>query len=103
MAELAKHGILAKIHNNKKKVHFLGMLDGPNEIELVRDYHSYINSWDSSAASWLGANERQFDNSPSGLMDGKFEEPVDFNFPLNLKTLRHIHFNRYIIDQLCQR
>jgi len=63
-----------------KRFHCLGMVDGPNEIELLRDYHNYIFSWDSSAAVWAGLNGIFFDESPTGLMNGKFEDEVDFSF-----------------------
>lgn len=62
-----------------KKLHMLGMLDGPREIELMRGYLWMIDSWDSSAAIWAGLNGIGFDESPTGLIDGKFETEVDFN------------------------
>jgi hypothetical protein len=37
-----------------------------------------IDTWDSSAAIWAGFNGVEFDNSPTGLFDGKFEKHVDF-------------------------
>lgn len=75
---LDEHGILNMIEANGKKVHFLGMVDGPNEVDLVRDYLGFINSWDSSAAVWAGLCGISFDNSPTGLIDGKNEIEVDF-------------------------
>ena len=63
-----------------KRFHCLGMVDGPKEIDLLREYHEYIFSWDSSAAVWAGIHEIRFDNSPTGLVNGKFEKEVDFNF-----------------------
>lgn len=62
-----------------KRFHCLGMVDGPNEIELLREFHRFIYSWDSSAAVWAGMNNIVFDGSPTGLMNGKFEKEVDFN------------------------
>ena len=79
MQELEKRGILRKIKENKKKMHFLGMVDGPNEVSLVRDYFYYIDTWDSSAAVWAGLCGICFDRSPSGLINGKNEIEVDFN------------------------
>lgn len=79
MQELAEFGILDKIKANNKKLHFLGMVDGPNEIELVRPYHDYITSWDSSAAVWAGCCDIEFDDSPTGLIHGKNEIEVDFD------------------------
>lgn len=65
-----------------KRFHCLGMTDGPNEVELLAysGYRPYIYSWDSSAAVWAGLNSIIFDNSPTGLLNGKFEVEVDFGF-----------------------
>ena len=76
MNELFDRNILHMAAANGKKIHFLGMVDGPNEISLVRDFH--IDTWDSSAAVWAGLNGIQFDGSPTGLINGKFEKHVDF-------------------------
>lgn len=78
MRELERRGILNLAYNNDKKIHFLGMVDGPNEIELCGRFN--IDTWDSSAAIWAGLNKIAFDESPTGLYDGKFEKEVDFNF-----------------------
>ena len=78
MDELWSRGILDKIETHNKKLHFLGMVDGPNEIKLVEDYLPYITSWDSSAAVWAGICNISFDSSPTGLIDGKNEIEVDF-------------------------
>lgn len=78
MSELDKRGILTLCEINKKKIHFLGMVDGPNEVQLCYPYFK-IDTWDSSAAVWAGLNGIAFDKSPTGLIDGKFEEEVDFN------------------------
>lgn len=64
----------------KKRFHCLGMVDGPKEIDLLREYSDYIFSWDSSAAVWAGINNLKFDASPTGLQNGKFEKEVDFNY-----------------------
>lgn len=80
MQHLTQCGILQKIVNNEKKIHFLGMVDGPNEVELVGGWLPYIDTWDSSAAVWAGLNGIAFDNSPTGLINGKFEKEVDFNY-----------------------
>lgn len=81
MGILERQGILQVIKENGKKIHFLGMVDGPNEIDLVKDYidAGYINSWDSSSATWHALNGIEYDHSPSGLVNGKFEKEVDFN------------------------
>ena len=79
MRMLEDEGILDLITCNDKKIHFLGMVDGPNEISLVSKYLPIINTWDSSAAVWAGLNGISFDDSPTGLMNGKLESEVDFD------------------------
>lgn len=79
MKELWERGILDTIEVQNKKLHFLGMVDGPNEIMLCEDFLHYITSWDSSAAVWAGMCHVPFDNSPTGLIDGKNEIEVDFS------------------------
>lgn len=64
----------------KKRFHCLGMVDGPKEINLLREYSDFIFSWDSSAAVWAGINGVKFDSSPTGLKNGKFEKEVDFAY-----------------------
>lgn len=86
-----------------KKFHCLGMTDGPREIDLLRPYHSYIRSWDSSAAIWCGINGIRFDNSPTGLMYGKFEEEVDFDFKKPKDTVEidgNVMYNVEYINKL---
>ena len=75
--EMEKRGLLT--YAAQKRFHCLGMVDGPNEIDLLREYEDYIFSWDSSAAVWAGMNGISFDTSPTGLMNGKFEKEVDFS------------------------
>ena len=77
MNEIKARGLLSLAKSNGKKIHFLGMVDGPNEIALMRDFP--IDTWDSSAAVWAGLNGISFDESPTGLFEGKFEKHVDFN------------------------
>ena len=83
MKELENLGLTEDMFS--KKIHFLGMVDGPNEITLMKDagFLKYIDTWDSSAATWAGLNGISFDHSPSGLMAGKYENPVDFDFPMS--------------------
>ncbi len=99
MCELEERGILTKIKENGKKIHFLGMVDGPNEISLVRDFH--IDTWDSSAAVWAGLNSISFDDSPTGLINGKFEKHVDFES--NFKDTSIAEANMKVIDDLVTR
>ena len=84
-----------------KKFHMLGMVDGPNEIMFMHPFRKYINTWDSSAAVWLGLNGMSFDNSPTGRLDGKFELEVDFDFETDDVTkIAMAKANMSIIDRL---
>lgn len=76
ICELNKRGFF---QDNTKKLHLLGMLDGPNEIGLLKNFLSEFSSWDSSAAVWSGINGFVFDNSPTGMITGKFEREVYFD------------------------
>ena len=102
--ELEKRGITSNLLA-EKRFHCLGMMDGPNEIELLRPYHRNIVSWDSSAAVWCGMNHIRFDNSPTGLAGGKFEKEVDFQYnalynELDSGTSLDVFYNMGIIDKL---
>jgi hypothetical protein len=98
MQELCDSGILSEIKANGKKIHMLGMLDGPGEIRLMEPFKNYIDTWDSSAAIWLGLHaNKTFDNSPTGLLNGKYEQEVDFNYSNDKGTLTAI-INKSIID-----
>ena len=85
-----------------KKIHFLGMVDGPNEIDLVKDWHEVITTWDSSAAVWAGLNGISFDDTPTGLMTGKFEKEVDFDFKTeDTKLIECAQYNMKYINRMC--
>ena len=99
MNELFDRNILHMAAANGKKIHFLGMVDGPNEISLVRDFH--IDTWDSSAAVWAGLNGIEFDGSPTGLINGKFEKHVDFTSSFDDTTIAKA--NMKVIDDLVER
>lgn len=94
--EMDKRGLLLR----SDMFHCLGMTDGPREIELLKDYHQYIASWDSSAAVWAGVNGIEFDKSPTGLINGKFEEEVDFDWEgrYDVTIVRH---NIQFINRMC--
>lgn len=93
MAILESKGILDRIRINNKKIHFLGALDGwSGEVELVKDYHDVIFSWDSSGAVWAGLNGISYDNSPTGQINGKYEEEVDFDFVTDDEDLMDLAF-----------
>ena len=87
-------------HRSHKRFHCLGMTDGPAEIELLcsSGYRPYIYSWDSSAAVWAGLNNIKFDNSPSGLMHGKFEVEVEFETEMPYNDA--VDYNVEMINEL---
>lgn len=97
--ELERRNLLGDIAT--KHFHCLGMVDGPKEIDLLRDYHEFIFSWDSSAAVWAGINGVKFDNSPTGLQNGKFEKEVEFNHSEEHDSSLVYH-NVHYIDQLAK-
>lgn len=102
MRELKRRGLLTLCSSNNKKIHFLGMVDGPNEIDNLGLLSSHVDTWDSSAAVWCGLNNIEFDNSPTGLIDGKFEKEVDFNFSTkDMSLLEKAKRNIEYIDTLC--
>jgi hypothetical protein len=80
MYEMDQTNTFHSFKKNGQRVHFLGMVDGPNEIMYMSPWKGLINTWDSSAAVWAGLNGIKFDLTPTGMVDGKFEEEVDFNF-----------------------
>lgn len=102
MQELRDSGILDHAKSKGKKIHMLGMLDGPGEIRLMEPFKGYIDTWDSSAAVWLGLHAgKTFDSSPTGLIDGKYEEEVDFNYENDRGKLNAI-INMSIINNYMQ-
>ena len=102
VSTLRQRGILQEIIRNFKKIHFLGMLDGPNEINFVPGGRTIINTWDSSAAVWAGLHGIQFDRTPTGLISGKFEKEVDFSFKCtDDRKIQLANGNVSYIDNLC--
>lgn len=97
-------------------IHMLGLLDGINEIKLIKplvdrspfkrgyaDVTYNIESWDSSAAVWYAHNDVPIDDgSPTGRLDGKFELEVDFKALLGSPNqIQAARTNMQIIDLLC--
>jgi len=75
------------------------MLDGPNEIGLLKEFLSEFSSWDSSAAVWAGINRLRFDDSPTGMIKGKFEKEVLFDHnTANLDEISYATKNLKYID-----
>jgi len=109
---LSRYAILKELdnrqiweHEHLNVFHCLGMVDGPKEIELLSSWADFIASWDSSAAVWAGLNNVRFDNSPTGLVDGKFELEVDFDLKGNLTVdqINNVLYNIGYIDNLIER
>lgn len=82
--ELKRRGLLNDLA--VKRFHCLGMVDGPKEINLLKQFQDYIFSWDSSAAVWAGIHGLHFDGSPTGLTNGKFEKEVEFHYDGEVDT-----------------
>jgi hypothetical protein len=101
LKELDRRGTLERILDSGTKIHLLGMVDGPNEIELLDDYLYAIDTWDSSAAVWAGMCNIAFDNSPTGLINGKNEIEVDFDHnTADHKQIATALNNVRVIDEL---
>ena len=101
MYMLKEEGILDHLKSNGTKIHLLGMLDGPNELMFMNPFKNYIDTWDSSAAIWLGLNGQRFDETPTGRRDGKFELEVNFNYATEvIDNLEMAIDNMEYIDKL---
>lgn len=87
-----------------KRFHCLGMTDGPREIELLKRNHEHIFSWDSSTAVWHAINGIEYDSSPTGLRNGKYEEEVDFNIAPSdtFDNMPKLSYNMGLIDKMCR-
>ena len=104
MQMLKERGILQRIRVNGQRVHFLGAVDGPNEIELMKEFNGYIDTWDSSTAVWHGLNDILYDNTPTGLINGKLEKEVDFDFKTSdVNLIGKAYRNIETIDHLMER
>ena len=104
LASLMASGLLDQFYRNGQKIHLLGMTEGPAEIYDNGPYHKYITTWDSSAAIWTGLNGVAFDDSPTGLRDGKYKVPVDFDrYCHDERKLNIAKNNMAIIDELFKR
>ena len=103
LRDMEERGWLDDEHAHKR-FHCLGMVDGPNEIELLWPYAMNIATWDSSAAVWAGLNGIKFDNSPTGLINGKFEKEVEFdmNTGVAVDITNMTMYNIDYINRLCE-
>ena len=79
LTELEKAGFFHICEENDVYIHLLGMLDGPIEIDLYRRWLKRIDTWDSSSAIWHGLNGIEYDDTATGLKDGKLQLHVDFD------------------------
>lgn len=102
LKELDKRDLLGV--DTFKRFHCLGMTDGPREIELVREFHQHIFSWDSSTAIWHAINGIEYDHSPTGLRHGKCEVEVDFDIapPDNFDIMPRLAYNMGLVDKMCR-
>lgn len=102
MYDMKESMIFPIIKDNGQRVHFLGMMDGPNEIMYASPFAKYVDTWDSSAAVWAGLNGIEFDGTPTGLINGKFEKEVDFDeHVLDQSFIDLAKKNMEYIDKLC--
>lgn len=102
MYAMQMQAVMFDIKHNGQLVHYLGMVDGPNEIMFHSVFANWIDTWDSSSAVWAGLNGIIYDDTPTGLRDGKFELEVDFNFKTDDDNLIQLaKDNMNYIDRLC--
>ena len=95
--------LMQKLHH---RFHCLGMVEGPKEIRLLERWGFAIASWDSSSAVWHGLNGIRYDQSPTGLINGKLESEVDFGYKwadVKPTTVNDIMYNVGVIDKLAER
>lgn len=69
----------------KKWHHYLGLGNGPREL-LIQRQLELIDSNDSSSPFWHGVQGIMFDNTSTGLKDGKSPIEVDFEVKKKLYT-----------------
>lgn len=102
LGDLLQRGLLQKAKDHGKKIHCLGMTDGPREIEALSEIirQGYIDTWDSSAPVWAGINDVNFDLTPTGLRNGKIASAVDFAHPFDQTKIESIEHNITYIEQL---
>jgi len=99
MSELHRHDMLTE--ENKNIFHFLGLTDGPRELELVKSFDFWINSCDSSSPVQHGILNKSYDKSPTGLLHGKDETEVDFDIAYDESAVDVIKSNLRTIDDIC--
>ena len=80
------------------KYHALGW-SSPREI-IFMDIFDEIYSTDSSSIFWHGINNIRYDDSPSGLKEGKINKPVDFFIDYDENRIEDIQYNLQWIKNL---
>jgi hypothetical protein len=82
--------------------HYLG-LGSPRELLLQRQI-GLIDGNDSSSPIWHGINGITYDDSATGLINGKLEAPVNFEIENNHKPdiYSNIVYNINFIEKLCK-
>ena len=65
--------------------HYLGLGDGPRELITQRAL-GVMDTNDSSSPFWHGINGIKFDDSATGLKDGKIDLEVDFHLERTVKS-----------------
>lgn len=96
---LFDRGLIQLAQLNNKKIHFLGMTDGPKEILMMANLPKFIDTWDSSAAAWAGIEGIAFDHSPTGLAKGKVKSHVDFSIVFDQSKTSLMRSNMKVIDE----
>ncbi len=66
-------------YSNSTWHHYLGA-SSPSEIQLIPQLQM-ADSMDSSSPIWHGIQTIKYDDSPTGLINGKSKKHVDFNIP----------------------
>ena len=101
---LYSRGLLQLAKSNGKKIHWVGMSDGPYEIRLMQGYIAaeYIQSWDTSSPVWAGISDIKYDMSPTGLINGKVKTHVDFDIDFDETKVPAIAANLSYINDLME-
>lgn len=77
------------LYNGNIWHHYLGA-SSPSEMQLIPQL-GMADSMDSSSPIWHGINGIKYDDSPTGLKDGKIKKHVDFNLPVTFwHEMQHI-------------
>lgn len=83
-----------QLHDSRYRTwhHYLGLGNGPRELLMQRQL-GLIDSNDSSSVFWHAIHGIAFDDSATGLVNGKLNKEVDFHLPFNPVTQKTITHN----------